>query len=147
MSSFRLLLPAVLLAAAASGCAGARLVQGTADGGVVAIPSNSNSWPQRYRESAEKLMAERCPNGYDIVEEKEVVVGQMAAINEYAMRGPNGSGGALDSVPVTTATVRDQKEYQITFRARSAAPSPPRSAPTAPPPPPGLPARPVPIAF
>src|SRR5437879_2196534 len=93
MSSFRLLLPAVLLAAAAAGCAGARLIQGTPEGGVVAIPSNSNSWPHRYRESAEKLMADRCPNGYDVVEEKEVVVGQMTAMNEYAMRGPNGSGG------------------------------------------------------
>jgi hypothetical protein len=61
-------------------------------------------------------------------------------------RGPNGNGGALDSVPLTSATVRDQKEYRITFRARRPPPPPPpRVMPTVPPPP-GLPARPVPIA-
>src|SRR5947209_14583421 len=41
-----------------------------------AIPSNTNSWPTYHRKSAEELMAKKCPNGYVIDSEGEVVVGQ-----------------------------------------------------------------------
>ena len=46
------------------------------DYGVVAIPGNYNSWPLKYRESAEELMAEHFPAGYVIDHEEEYVVGQ-----------------------------------------------------------------------
>jgi hypothetical protein len=70
MSSLRLLLPTALLLVAAVGCGSAHLVHATPDGGVVAMPSNSDSWPFYHRQEAEKLMAQRCPNGYQIVEER-----------------------------------------------------------------------------
>lgn len=146
MSSFRRLLPAALLLAAVAGCGSARLVRSSPDGGVVAIPSNSNSWPFYYRRDAEKLMAQQCPNGYKIVEEGEVVVGKKAATSE-----------SVDRDRTTTSkvtTVSDQKEWRITFRSLDAS-SPPvpglvlpgvvSRTPPPPPPTPGLPSRPVPL--
>ncbi len=76
---------AVLVLAATSvivgGCAKARMVEVAQDGGVVAIPANSNRWPNYYRNQAEELIREKCPDGYEIVEEEEVVVGQVARTN------------------------------------------------------------------
>src|SRR3954462_10714854 len=93
MSSFRLLAPALLLAAAVGCGSSARLINGTPDGGVVAIPSNSNYWPLKYRDDAEKLMAQRCPNGYEIVSEQEVVTGQTSTTNEDVERRPPAANG------------------------------------------------------
>ncbi len=60
------------------GCAGggARLVKCDQDGGIVAIPRNTNCWPDYYRDKAKVLMAQTCPQGYTIVKQEEVVVGQ-----------------------------------------------------------------------
>jgi hypothetical protein len=58
MSRARPLLPALLLLAGVMGCGSARLIQLAPDGGVVAIPSNSNAWPFCYRDDADRLMAE-----------------------------------------------------------------------------------------
>lgn len=60
------------------GCSGARMVHVSSDGGVVAIPSNSNYWPYYHRDRALALIKERCPNGYEIVREEEVVTGQVS---------------------------------------------------------------------
>src|SRR4051794_29118516 len=109
MSSFRLLAPALLLAAAVGCGTSARLIQGTPDGGVVAIPSNSNYWPSKYRDEAEKLMAQRCPNGYDIVSEQEAVVGKTATTSENVdHRAP--SDGRDQTTTTLTSTVMDQTE-------------------------------------
>jgi hypothetical protein len=151
MSTVRLLLPAALLLVAAVGCGSARLIHATPDGGVVAIPSNSNSWPNYYREEAEKVMVKKCPNGYDIVEEGEVVVGKKATTSELVDRSspanlPPGQGNVTSVSKVTT--VSDQTEYRITFRSReprptAVLPSAPQAAPPAPTA--GLPPRPVPV--
>src|SRR5215472_4112557 len=69
-----LLVPLAL--AGLSGCGGARYIVQDQDGGVVAIPSNTNYWPMHYRDEAEKLMKQKCPQGYIIDREQEVVVGQ-----------------------------------------------------------------------
>jgi hypothetical protein len=143
------LLPAALLLAAVTGCGSARLIHATPDGGVVAIPSNSNTWPMKYRDEAEKLMARRCPNGYDIVDEGEVVVGKKSTTNEAIDRtGPKNSGsGQSDQTTISkVTTVSDQTEYRITFRSRDARRVPVlRQVSTLPPVPPGLPPQPVPI--
>ncbi len=57
MMSYLRLLPvaAVLLLVTVSGCGSARMIQSSPDGGVVAIPNNSNAWPYQYRDHAEKL--------------------------------------------------------------------------------------------
>jgi hypothetical protein len=74
----RALLLAVMAAAPLwlTGCESARFVQVQQSGGVVAIPSNTNAWPTHYRDHALELIAQKCPNGYVIVDEKEEVVGQ-----------------------------------------------------------------------
>ena len=46
----------------------------------MAIPSNSNQWPTYYRDKAEKLIGEKCPDGYEVVMEEEVVTGQVTHI-------------------------------------------------------------------
>lgn len=156
MSRLRFALPALCLLAAVSGCGSARMLSYNADTGVgvVAIPSNANYWPLKYRDEADKLMAQRCPGGYDIVEEKEVVVGQTATTSNTAERQEpvNTRRGPVERTSSSTVTtVSDQTEYRITFRARPTAPpvvmTPPPGAPVAPlaPMSPGLPARPVPF--
>ena len=63
------------------GCAKARHVEVNQQGGVVAIPSNTNSWPNYYRNQAEELISQNCPDGYEIVQEEEFVTGQVARKN------------------------------------------------------------------
>jgi hypothetical protein len=53
----------------------ARFVALEPNGGVVAIPTNTNCWPFFYREKAEAMMLERCPQGYVVDKEEEVFVG------------------------------------------------------------------------
>ena len=121
MSYLRLALPAaVLLLVTVSGCGSARMIQSTPDGGVVAIPSNTNAWPFKYRDHADKLMAMKCPNGFDVMREEEVIVGVKSTTTEVTDRVTQ--AGYKDSPQTTTSvvtTTRPQKEYRITFRARS----------------------------
>lgn len=140
---------AVFLAAAAAvslaGCARARIVETSQDGGVVAIPANTNRWPNYYRRQAEKLIHEKCPEGYEIVEEEEYVTGQVAHTqartktrqsprldlghftgdNEKMEDGEASLAGL--SIPLgstredtdATTQYRDVTEYRIRFRPRT----------------------------
>jgi len=156
MFRLRLLMPAaVCLLVAVSGCGSARVLTYNADTGtgVVAIPANYNFWPLKYRDDAEKLIAQKCPNGYDIVEEREVVVGQRAttsASTETQQPTSTRRGPLERTNSSSVTTVSDETEYRITFRAR-AVPKPAPAVITTPPiapasaPPPGLPPRPLPI--
>lgn len=117
------------LLAFAMGCAHARLVEVHSDGGgVVAIPDNSNSWPSRNRRHAEKLMAERCPQGYVIDHESEVVIGQIAHTDVNTDQHGTPILTPLGLGPVQTDTHQvtryvDQKEWRIWFRPKDLAPS------------------------
>ena len=70
---------AALVAAATTGCAsmnrGARYVYQDGEYGVVAIPENTATWPNYYREQAFELMWEHFPEGYEVVRAEEVVEG------------------------------------------------------------------------
>jgi hypothetical protein len=126
-----------------SGCSTARFVQVGQDGGVVAISNNSNRWPTYNRDRAMALIKEKCPNGYEIVAEEEVVTGQVAHTNSttntqeapaVVLGGANSSNGSSRSsgsfgsiaIPVGTAqqdTVQttsysDVTEWRITYRAK-----------------------------
>jgi hypothetical protein len=132
--------------------------------GVVAIPKNDDSWPAHNREHAEALMKERCPRGYQVVSEEEVVVGQVQHTHTNVDRTGDPTLAALHIAPVTTktnetTTTTDVKEWRITFRSLDAPPAPtvvqtgayvPAPPPlpagvVAPPTPPGLPPAPVPV--
>lgn len=128
----RFLLPALVLAlAGVMGCTStARMVQGTPDGGTVAIPSNSNFWPCYHRDEAERLMARKCPNGYEIVKEEEVVTGKQATTSESVDRSTDKAktGPRERTTTSTVTTMKDQTEYRITFRAKTPTLAPAQTA-------------------
>jgi hypothetical protein len=153
------------LTAGLCGCNNARLVRWDGMTGEVAIPRNDNSWPEYNREKAEALIKEKCPRGYTIVHEEEVVTGQQhtTQVNTDRTNDPRFAGQPVSVVNThtnETTTVADLKEFHITFRAADAPPMvPPGIVPTgavvpvAPPPPivslppqRGLPAQPIPVS-
>jgi hypothetical protein len=99
---------------AACGCAGAvHFVSQSPDGGVIAIPNNSDQWPTHYRSRAEHLMQRTCPNGY-VIDNEEVVVEKPARSGKEA---PNDDeyyeyNGALQRI----SSYR-RETYRITFHA------------------------------
>ncbi|NNJ27112.1 hypothetical protein [Alienimonas chondri] len=114
------LIVAICLCTWASGCA--RHVLKESDGGVIAISGPGG------RKKAEKLMAERFPEGYDIVREEEVVVGQRIDYQEETKPlGVHLAAGEDHGVHVNlggetrgTETVTDKTEYRIYYRRRGA---------------------------
>jgi hypothetical protein len=116
--------------------------------GVVAIPHNDDTWPEHNREHAEALMKEKCPRGYTVVSEEEVVVGQV----QHTQANSDHIAPGLRRTTESTST-EDKKEFRITFRSADA-PAPVVTAPVRqtgaivplnPPPPGGLPVSPVPV--
>src|SRR5688572_3683947 len=95
-----------------TGCSNARLVDCTPDGGCVAIQSNTDSWPSYNMTKARELMSKECPNGYTIVKQAEVVVGQTTTNNttQNTKEVPLVKGLVLDVQQTTqnTTEVRDQ---------------------------------------
>jgi len=114
---------------------------------VVAIPQNDNSWPEKNRDHAETLMKEKCPHGYTVLNEEEVIVG--GEVQRSVAR--------VGYVRVHETSYEPQKEWRITFRSVDApapvlSPPPPviqthAVVPLTPPPamPPGLPPQPIPV--
>ncbi|MCA9185630.1 MAG: hypothetical protein R3E01_34990 [Pirellulaceae bacterium] len=110
---------ALLAFLSAAGCA--RQVLRTADYGVVAIPSNTNVWPLRYRTKAEKIMGQHFPEGYVIEREQEEVVGQKiqtddsGASSTIFRKGPFAINLGSSH---TTSTVTDEREWHIHYRRK-----------------------------
>src|SRR5882672_790752 len=113
------LLLAPLFLAGTIGCGSARYVMQDQHGGVVAIPSNNNSWPTHYRDEAEKMMKQKCPQGYVIEREEEVVVGQTTTDKTDTDTKSYDLPGGRKSPPSTLTTtttgrsvaVQDKTEY------------------------------------
>jgi len=111
-----------LLVLASGGCAGVHFVSRTPDGGILAIPNDSNQWPTYYRSQAERLMRRTCPNGYAIDREEVVVVkpardGKEAA-NDDEYYDYN---GALQRI-----AKERREEYRISFHCLPPTEAPPR---------------------
>jgi hypothetical protein len=110
-----------------AGCQSARFVVADEKGGVVAIPSNTDMWPFKYRSQAEELMARKCPQGYRIVHEEEVVVGQTTVARDSTDSQSYDVTGKKHTPPSTVTTTaathttetQDRTEYRITFVAKS----------------------------
>ena len=102
------------------GCAQARVVMSDSYGGVVAMPSNTNSWPCYNRKHAEELMAQKCPQGYVIEQEGEVVTGQSTMVHTEG----NQDSAAYRVLGVghvdRTTNVQNVTEWRIHFRAKDA---------------------------
>jgi hypothetical protein len=139
----RILLGAVLLVLPClGGCQSARFIAMDRQGGVIALPENSNVWPTYYRDKAAAMMREKCPTGYEIVREGEVVTGQVAHTETTSNTTPppalvlggdtksNGKsqsdGFGVVAIPMgeteqhTQQTTRytDVKEWRIHYRAK-----------------------------
>ena len=110
------------------GCGSARMVTVEPNGGVVAIASNNNMWPTYYRDKAEALMHEKCPQGYFVLKEEEVVVGTRVNTNTRTESTPPptvsvggvvavSQGPGLDKTETSTS-YHDQTEWRITFRGQ-----------------------------
>jgi hypothetical protein len=136
--------------AALAGCANARYVQTDQGSGVVAMPANTNCWPTYYRDHAEALIRQKCPAGYEVVCEKEEVVGQVAHTHTETETNPsptlNFGGGKTEgnsergsstfagvAVPLgkteeksrQTTNTQDVSEWRIYYRAKSPGPPAP----------------------
>jgi hypothetical protein len=124
LSKLRILGSAGLFAlASAWGCASPHWVMRDGNGGIVAIPENSNHWPTYYRQQADEMIKQVCPKGYAIDREEEVVVGQTVTTqrdtdNHAYDLAPKKSPDQLKLVTHTTTettSTRNVKEYQIAF--------------------------------
>lgn len=108
----------------AGGCASpAHYVEKKADAGVVAIPANTNAWPNFNRREALTLIEKHVGPSYEIVEEREVVTGQSTATNQQVNTEPvaNRRNPALPGerqTAASTTTQRDLTEWRIMYRRR-----------------------------
>lgn len=114
------MLVVAVVAVSVSGCQSARYVLRESDRGIVAIPANTNMWPWKHRDDAEKLMQQHFPNGYQIDREFEEVVGKTTTSGEDS----DGQTVKLAEGLVTldtgqrrsTSTTTDVTEYRIEYR-------------------------------
>jgi hypothetical protein len=104
-----------LVPMAACGCLNeVRLLRDASDGGVVVIPTNSNQWPTYYRNRAEYLMHQKCPNGYAIDHEEEFVDNPAADDGRKPYEHFEYDGG------YRRISSYERKEYRITFHCAGA---------------------------
>lgn len=106
-----------------SGCANpARYVVREANGGIVAIPNNSNAWPSYNRKHAEELMAQHYPEGYEIIREEEAVTGQITNNNTQTNTQQKPSlfpfAGEEQTTTNTTTSTTDRTEWRIFYRPK-----------------------------
>ncbi|MCU0706466.1 MAG: hypothetical protein MUF18_21125 [Fimbriiglobus sp.] len=105
------------LVAAVVGCANARHIHKDANGGVIAMPADTAA----NRKKAEKLMLEHVGPGYQVVEEKEVVTGQVTT-NHSDTQNELGVHSAIPILPAnkqittTTTSTKDVTEWHIIYR-------------------------------
>ena len=113
----------VVIVSSSIGCSVARHVEMTPTGGVVAIPSNTNSWPFYNHSKAEELIREKCPQGYEIEREGEAVVGHTHFVQTNTQTTGDPLLAALRIAPVEkvsneTTSVLDQTEWRIYYRSK-----------------------------
>lgn len=113
-----------ILATALCGCGSARYVTLDANSGVVAIPTNVNSWPFDYRDQAEALMRKKCPQGYVIDHEEDVICGTTHTTNTNTEKKNDPVLAAFRVQAQTeehvsqTTTSSDQHEWRIWFHGK-----------------------------
>ena len=115
---------AAVVAAASTGCGGARYVHRSGDEGIVAIPANTDAWPSNHRSGAMKLIEQHVGPSYDILEEKEVATGQTTTNNQNTNKEATFNTSipflpAEKQTTTTTTTTRDVTEYRIHYRKRT----------------------------
>jgi hypothetical protein len=122
----RILFAVAAVVTGLSGCVSpARYVEKspTGDTGVIAIPANTDTWPMHYRSEAVALIQKHVGPNFEIVDEKEVVVGNRTDNNQYVKREQaynNPFTGPVEKDTITnTTSTHDLTEYRITYRKKS----------------------------
>ncbi len=102
-----------------AGCSSARYVLRESDRGIVAIPANTNNWPWKHRDDAEKLMQQHFPVGFQINREAEAVVGKTTTSGEDTDGQKVLLAGGLVTLDNgqrrSTSTTTDVTEYRIEY--------------------------------
>lgn len=102
-----------------AGCSSARYVLRESDRGIVAIPANTNTWPWKHRDDAEKLMQQHFPVGFQINREAEAVVGKTTTSGEDTDGQKVLLAGGLVTLDNgqrrSTSTTTDVTEYRIEY--------------------------------
>lgn len=121
-----------LLFLAAAGCQGsgpgARLVLREADRGVVAVPENTDDFPDYYRSHALRLIRDQVGRDYEITREEEYVLGPVTT-HETAFRRRDAWNWWLpwkkaESATATdTTTTRNATEYRIYYQKAGVGPA------------------------
>ena len=115
----------VLALAVAGGCASpAKYVEKRGDSGTIAIPNNTDTWPSHNRREALALIQKHVGVNYEILEEREVVVGQ-STNNNQQVNTEDTFNREIPFQPAqkqtinTTTTQRDITEWRIVYRRKA----------------------------
>jgi hypothetical protein len=112
----RLVLAGVALVAGLSGCASpARYIERSGDTGVVAIPANSDSFPNYNRSEAIALIHKHVGPNFEILEEREVATGKRTQ-NDQQMHEDLFNAQHVQN----TTTTQDLTEWRIAYRKKAA---------------------------
>lgn len=116
--------------AAAGGCAApAKYIEKRADGGVVAVPDDTDCWPSYNRRAALEKIQQHVGADYVITDERRVVVGQTTMGNgqstttNHTLNPKNPAYPAQQTQTTTgssTAMTQDVTQWQITYQRKPA---------------------------
>ncbi len=113
----------VFLLASLAGCATttARPILRDRDGGVVAIPDNSDRFPDYNRSQAEDLIREHVGNNYEIVREEEYVLGPVTTSETSTTKRTFLNWllpwrAAENATTSSTSLTKNQTEYRLQYR-------------------------------
>lgn len=116
----------VLTLAVAGGCASpAKYVEKRGDSGVIAIPANTDAWPNYNRREALALIEKHVGPNYEIVEESQFVVGQ-STHNNQQVNTEQTFNREIPFLPAekqtitNTTTQHDITEWRIVYRRKNA---------------------------
>jgi hypothetical protein len=120
-----------LFLVASTGCASnaARTVLRDRDSGVVAIPKNTDSFPDYYRTQADDLIQEHVGRAYEIDREEEYVLGPVTTNETRFSRRPFLNilvpwRLAESATSTNTTSTHNQTEYRIHYRKMPTASGP-----------------------
>jgi hypothetical protein len=99
----------------AAGCQSPRVVQRTPDEGVIALPANSDGFPNYFQSAARTLIKDHVGTEYEIVEEKEVTT-EYATTNTVAREGASPLSLVKRETVTNTTVATPKKEWQIHYR-------------------------------
>ncbi|HEY1187314.1 MAG TPA: hypothetical protein VGE74_06630 [Gemmata sp.] len=109
---------------AAGGCASsAKFVERKADSGIVAVPDDSNQWPNYNRRVALKAIEEHVGPNYEIVDERTVKTGRQSRSSlpdtNETLNPRNPGAPAYRNASTHATALPEQTQYQITYRRKA----------------------------